>query len=58
MEKCEHNENDVTLEASGGSIARWTEKGKLSTTVIPGLSLYRREDPIRSLGPHLQGAGY
>ncbi|HOI17445.1 MAG TPA: AraC family transcriptional regulator [Geobacteraceae bacterium] len=45
MGKCEHSENDVALEALGGSIARWTEKGELFTTAIPGLSLYWREEP-------------
>jgi AraC-like DNA-binding protein len=35
----------ITLEALRKSIARWTDKGELFTTAIPGLSLYRRDEP-------------
>jgi AraC-like DNA-binding protein len=33
------------LEALGASIARWTGMGDLLETAIPGLTLYRREEP-------------
>ncbi len=36
---------ETALEALGKSIARWTDKGELHTTVVPGLSLFRREEP-------------
>jgi len=35
----------VALEALKKSIARWTDKGDQPTTAIPGLSLYRRDEP-------------
>ncbi len=38
---------EVALEALGKSIARWTDKGDQSVTAIPGLSLYRREEPTQ-----------
>ena len=43
----EKNSMDVALEALGKSIARWTEKGNQLMTVIPGLSLYRRDAPTQ-----------
>ena len=36
---------EVALEAFGKSIARWTEKGEQHVTAVPGLSLFRREEP-------------
>jgi AraC-like DNA-binding protein len=36
---------EVALEALGTSIARWTDKGDRHTTAIPGLSLFRRDEP-------------
>jgi AraC-like DNA-binding protein len=36
---------ETALEALGKSIARWTDKGELHTTAIPGLTLFRREEP-------------
>lgn len=36
---------DGAAAALGESIARWTEKGQLPTTAVPGLSLFRREEP-------------
>jgi len=44
MEKNERAEKVAVREALGGSIARWTEKGELHTTAIPGLSLFRRTE--------------
>jgi AraC-like DNA-binding protein len=41
----ENNSTEVALAALGKSIARWTEKGELHTTAVPGLSLYRRNEP-------------
>jgi len=49
MKKSEHNEQDVALEALGGSIARLTEYGELHTTAIPGLSLFRRTEPTEPM---------
>ena len=45
----ENNSMEVALEALGKSIARWTEKGELFTTVVPGLSLFRREEPTEPM---------
>jgi AraC-like DNA-binding protein len=39
------NSMDVALEALGKSIARWTDKPDRLMTVIPGLSLFRRDEP-------------
>ena len=36
---------EVALEALGKSIARWTEKGEQPITAVPGLSLFRRDEP-------------
>jgi len=41
----EDNSMEVTLEALGKSIARWTDKGDRPTTAIPGLSLFQRIAP-------------
>ncbi len=38
---------EIALEALGKSIARWTDKGDQRTTPIPGLSLYRRDEPTQ-----------
>ncbi|MGZ9257759.1 MAG: AraC family transcriptional regulator N-terminal domain-containing protein, partial [Candidatus Binatia bacterium] len=40
---------EVALEAFGKSIARWTEKGEQHTTAIPGLSLFRRDEPTEPI---------
>jgi AraC-like DNA-binding protein len=40
-----NNSMEVALEALGKCIARWTDKGDQPVTAIPGLSLYRREEP-------------
>lgn len=36
----EDNDMDTALEALGKSITRWTEKGELHTSAVPGLSLF------------------
>ena len=36
---------ETALEVLRKSIARWTDKGELHTTAIPGLALFRREEP-------------
>jgi AraC-like DNA-binding protein len=43
----ENNGLEVALDALGNSIARWTDKGDQPMTAIPGLSLYRREEPTQ-----------
>jgi AraC-like DNA-binding protein len=43
----ENNSMEVALEALGKSIARWTDKGDKPVTAIPGLSLYRRDEPTQ-----------
>jgi len=39
------NSLEVAIEALGKSIARLTDKGELHTSAVPGLSLFRREEP-------------
>jgi AraC-like DNA-binding protein len=43
----ENNSMEVALEALGNSIARWTDKGDRFVTAIPGLTLYRRDEPTQ-----------
>ncbi|MGO9611677.1 MAG: AraC family transcriptional regulator N-terminal domain-containing protein [Dissulfurispiraceae bacterium] len=43
----ENNSMEGALEALGKSIARWTDKGDKPMTAIPGLSLYRRDEPTQ-----------
>jgi AraC-like DNA-binding protein len=43
----ENNSMEVALEALGNSIARWTDKGDLIETAIPGLALWRRNEPTQ-----------
>lgn len=40
-----NNDVEVALGELVKSIARWTEHGELFTTAVPGLSLFRREEP-------------
>ena len=40
---------ESAITALKGSIARWTEKGELHSTAIPGLSLFRREEPTEPI---------
>jgi AraC-like DNA-binding protein len=43
----ENSSMEVALEALGKSIARWTDEGDQIATAIPGLSLYRRDEPTQ-----------
>jgi AraC-like DNA-binding protein len=43
----ENSSMEIALEALGKSIARWTDKGDQPVTAIPGLSLYRRDEPTQ-----------
>ena len=45
----ENNSMEVALEALGNSIARWTDKGDQPMAAIPGLSLYRRDEPTQPM---------
>jgi len=49
MQAVEDNRLVVAIEALGESIARWTEKGEPQETAIPGLSLFRREQPTEPI---------
>lgn len=40
---------DAAIEALGKCIARWTEKGEQHITAVPGLSLFRREEPTEPM---------
>jgi AraC-like DNA-binding protein len=39
----------IALESLRKSLARWTEQGELYATAIPGLSLFRREEPTEPI---------
>jgi len=40
------NDNrDISVGSLGKIIARWTEQGELHNTAVPGLSLFRRDEP-------------
>ncbi|RJR43663.1 MAG: AraC family transcriptional regulator [Deltaproteobacteria bacterium] len=41
----ENNSIELALEKLGETIARWTEQGDQLGTAIPGLSLWRRDEP-------------
>ena len=45
----ENNSMEVAREALAKSIARWTDKGDLPVTAIPGLSLFRRDAPTEPM---------
>ena len=40
---------EVAVKALGRSIARLTEQGELHTTAVPGLSLFRRDEPTEPM---------
>ena len=44
-QKNDNNGMEKALEALGKSIARWTDKSGRVETAIPGLTLYRRNEP-------------
>src|SRR5512136_1993854 len=45
MQDVETSTLDAAVAALKKSIARWTEQGELHTTEVPGLSLFRRNEP-------------
>jgi len=45
----ENNEIEVALEALGKTIARWTDMGDQHVTALPGLSLFRRDEPTEPM---------
>jgi AraC-like DNA-binding protein len=45
LQDSDNNSMEAAIGALGRSIARLTEKGELHTTAVPGLSLFRREEP-------------
>ena len=49
MRDIENNNMEVALEALGKSIARWTEQGEQHVTAVPGLSLFRRDEPTEPI---------
>ena len=40
---------EFALDELRKSIARWTEQGELQTTAVPGLSLFRRDEPTEPI---------
>lgn len=49
MQGSDNNCLEAAIEALGKSIARFTEKGELYTSAVPGLSLFRREEPTEPI---------
>src|SRR5512140_1695744 len=49
MQYIDNNSLGVTIKALVKSIARCTDGGELHTTAIPGLSLFRREEPTEPI---------
>lgn len=49
IEVAKDNRLDDAILNLGESVARLTEKGELHTTAIPGLSLFRREEPTEPI---------
>jgi AraC-like DNA-binding protein len=49
MQDIDDNSLEVAIDALGKSIARCTEKAELYTTNIPGLSLFRRDEPTEPM---------
>lgn len=49
MQNTDNNSLEVAIEALVASIARLTEKGELHTTAVPGLSLFRRDEPTEPM---------
>jgi AraC-like DNA-binding protein len=49
MRDIDNKSLEVAINALGKSIARCTEKGELHTTDVPGLSLFRREEPTEPI---------
>jgi AraC-like DNA-binding protein len=45
MEDIENNSRENAIKALGKNIARWTDKSALIETAIPGLLLYRHDEP-------------
>lgn len=45
IQDSDNNSLEVAIESLGTSIARLTEQGELHTIAVPGLSLFRREEP-------------
>lgn len=49
MHDIDNKNREVAVDVLGKSIARCTEKGDLRTTDIPGLSLFRRDEPTEPM---------
>ena len=45
----ENNSMNIALEALAKNIARWTDKDDRFVTAIPGLTLYRRDEPTEPI---------
>lgn len=45
----EDNKMEAALETLRKNIARWTDNGELFTTPVPGLALFRREEPTEPI---------
>ncbi|MBT0663672.1 AraC family transcriptional regulator [Geobacter pelophilus] len=49
MRNIENGSSVASIDTLRTSIARWTEHGELHTTAVPGLSLFRRDEPTEPI---------
>ncbi len=49
LERSADNSLEMAVAALAGRIARWTENGELYATAVPGLSLFRRDEPTEPI---------
>ncbi len=49
MDETENKRMGIALEKLGVTIARWAEQDEMPTDAIPGLSLFRREEPTEPI---------
>lgn len=49
LQKIDDNRLDGAIEVLNKCIARWTDQGEMHTTAVPGLSLFRREEPTEPI---------
>ena len=49
MDETENKRMEIALEKLGVTIARWAEQDEMPTDAIPGLSLFRREEPTEPI---------
>jgi AraC-like DNA-binding protein len=49
LREMKNNSMEDALKVLGASIARWTDRGEQHVTAVPGLSLFRRDEPTEPI---------